>query len=199
MRIDFTPLSTKAMSQLEFAAQFSVDDLRAATNTYFDEIEAILVGFNDAQLIHEPNDPNATDNDAKTAEEVHMGWSLAHLVLHVTASAEEGAAISSMLARGVVVEGRYRYEPDWRTVTTRQQVMQRLTESRRMVLAYLEAWPDVPHLDVYRKFAPDSPFANAQRNAPATFLGGLNHLAGHLDQFREVAEQARSGVTAGRA
>ncbi len=198
MRIDFSPLSSNTKTPLEFAAQFTVDDLRAATNTYYDEIEAILAGFNDAQLIHEPVDPNAKDNDAKTAEEVHMGWSLAHLVLHVTASAEESAAISSLLARGVAVEGRFRYEPDWRTVTTRQQVMQRLMESRRMTLAYLEAWPDAPLLDVYRKFAPDSPFAKAQRNAPATYLGGLNHLSGHLDQFREVAAQARAGVTAGR-
>ena len=189
MQIDFTPLSSKTMTPLEFAAQYSLNDLRAAAATYLDSVRDLVQGFDDAQLIFEPSDPQAQDNYAQTAEEVNMGWSLAHLVLHVTASLEEGCAFSSLLARGVTAEGRFRYEPGWRDVTTRPQILTRIEESRRMCLAYLNTWPDEPHLDVYRKFAPDSRYANVKHNAPAAFLSSLSHLNGHLDQIREVIRQ----------
>jgi hypothetical protein len=194
MQIDFTPLSGGAVTPLDFAKNFGLNDLRATINTYLDTVRALVLDFDDAQLTFEPNDPKAKDDYAQTPDEVNMGWSLAHLVLHVTASLEEGAAISSLLARGVPVEGRFRYEPGWRDVTTRQQVLARIEESRRMCLAYLETWPDEPHLDVYRKFAPTSRFANVPHNAPAAFLSSLSHFSGHLDQLREVARQARGTV-----
>jgi hypothetical protein len=194
MQIDFTPLFNRSISALEFAEPFSLDDLRAATGTYLDTVLDLLKDFGDAQLTFGPDDPKAQDNFASTDEEVHMGWSLAHLVLHVTASLEEGAAISSLLARGIPIEGRFRYEPDWRTVTTRQQVLVRIEECRRMCLAYLDAWPDEPHLDVYRKFPDGSLFAAVRHNAPASFLFSMSHLVGHLDQFREVAAQVREAA-----
>jgi hypothetical protein len=194
MRIDFSPLTNKTVTPLEFSRSFTLDDLRSATDTYLVTIRDLVRDFDDESLIFEPNDPQAKDDYAKTPEEVNMGWSLAHLVLHVTASLEEGAAISSLLARGIPVEGRFRYEPDWRDVTTHSQVLQRIEESRRMCLAYLDTWPDEPHLDVYRKFAPDSRLANTQLNAPASYLFSLRHLAGHLDQFDDVARQARDAA-----
>ena len=196
MQIDFRPLSEKTMTPLEFAAQFSLDDLRAAVNTYLDTVRDLVKDFTDAQLVFEPDDPKAQDNYAATAEEVNMGWSLAHLALHVTASLEEGCAFSSVLARGIPIEGRLRYEPGWREVTSRQQVLTRIEESRRMCLAYLNTWPEEPHLDVYRKFPPDSRFANVSINAPAAFLSSLSHLNGHLEQFHEVARQVQNTAQA---
>ncbi len=194
MQIDFTPLFNRSITPLEFAEPFSLDDLRAATGTYLDTVRDLVKDFTDEQLIFQPTDPKAQDNYAKTPEEVHMGWSLAHLVLHVTASLEEGAAISSLLARGVPVEGRFRYEPEWRTVTTRQQVLARIEECRRMCLAYLNTWPDEPHVDVYRKFPEGSIFASVKHNAPASFLFSMSHLVGHLDQFKDAAAQVREAA-----
>ena len=191
MHIDFSPWANQTVTPLEFSRSFTLDDLRAATDTYLDTIRDLVQDFDDESLIFEPNDPKAKDEYAKTPEEVNMGWSLAHLVLHVTASLEEGAAISSLLARGVPVEGRFRYEPDWRDVTTSGQVLPRIEESRRMCQAYLDTWPDEPHLDIYRKFPPDSRLANMQLNAPASYLFSLRHLSGHLDQFEDAAQQAR--------
>jgi hypothetical protein len=196
MLIDFTPLFNKTMSALEFSRQFTLDDLRVATNTYLDIVRDLVQDFDDSQLTYDPKDDNARDDYASTPEEVYMGWSLAHLVLHVTASLEEGATISSLLARGIPIEGRFRYEPNWQAVTSRSQILNRIEESRRMCLAYLDTWPVEPHLDVYRKYPPTSRYANVQINAPAAYLNSMSHLAGHLDQFREVARQVRDAAQA---
>ena len=75
------------------------------------------------------------------------------MIAHVTASSEEGAAFSSLTARGIPASERPRYETPWRDITTVEQVIQRLEESRRMRHAYLDTWPDNPHLDVYREIS----------------------------------------------
>jgi len=194
MLIDFSKLFDPSSTPSVFAQQFTRDHLRVATNVYLDVIHDLVNEFDDAGLTFEPTDPDANDPDAKTTLEVTMAWSLAHLVLHVTASLEEGAAFSSLLARGIVIDGRLRYEPDWRTITTKSQVLQRIEESRRMSLAYLDTWPDQPHLDLYRKFPEGSRFASVQINAPASYLFGMSHLAGHIAQFEEAARQAREAM-----
>ncbi len=70
-----------------------------------------------------------------------VGWNVAHLVAHVTASSEEGAAVSSILARGIALEfePRLRAEVDWTTLTTTAACIQRLEESRRIRQGYLSA------------------------------------------------------------
>lgn len=189
MQVDFTPVKNKEVSLLEFSKQFSINDLKAMTNTSIDTLLAIIGDATDAELTFIPEDPHAHDPYAP-AEEQHKGWNLAHLVLHVTASSEEGAAFSSILARGIAVGGRLRYEADWQTYTTREQVLQRLEESRRIRLAYLDTWPDEPHLDVYRQF-PDDGKVRSPVNAKAAFLSSLWHEIGHYEQFRDAAHQAR--------
>src|SRR5690606_23614590 len=128
-------------------------------------------------------------------------WSIAHLVAHVTASSEEGAAFSSLLARGIPVRERPRYETPWREITTKAHCIQRLEESRRMRLAYLASWPDKPFLNVYQQELSERFLAKfGEKNAPAAFLFGLMHEVGHYDQFTEVkrqaleAKQLRAGV-----
>ncbi len=191
MLIDFSPLDNPDLKLYDFAQQFSIDDLRAATNASLDYILSVIGNADDAQVAFIPDDPLANDPFAPP-EEQHIGWSLAHLVVHVTASAEEGAAYSAILARGIPYprEPRLRNETDWHTVKTRAQVLQRIAESRRMRLAALDMWPDEPRLDVYRETSEKALERNGPSNAKAAFLSGLRHEAGHYAQMREVAHQA---------
>jgi hypothetical protein len=194
--IDFSPVNRGEIKMLEFARQFTLADLRAATNASIDTILNIIQDMSDEQMTFLPHDPEANDPYAVSGEE-HIGWSLAHLVVHVTASSEENAAFSSLLARGIAYprEPRLRYETNWHTVTTKAQCVQRLEESRRIRLAYLDTWPDEPFLDVYRQQSEQAIEKHGYMNAPATFLNGLKHEWGHFDQFREVARQARAAAS----
>lgn len=196
MLIDFTPVERGDLKLLEYSQRFTLDDLRAATNASIDTILDIIYDMTDQQMTFLPFDPDADDPHAVPGEE-KIGWSLAHLVVHVTASAEESAAFASILARGIPFpkEPRLRYETNWHTVTTKAQAIQRLEESRRMRLASLETWPDAPFLDVFREMSERSIEKVGYMNAPATFLGGLKHEAGHYAQFREVARQAREAFS----
>jgi hypothetical protein len=191
VRIDFSPVETQQMKLHDFAQQFSIDDLRAATNTSIDAILDMLGGADDAQMIFLPEDPLADDPFAPP-EERYLGWSLAHLVTHVTASSEESAAYSAILSRGIVYprEPRLRAEIDWHILKTREQVVQRLEESRRMRLAALDMWPDAPHLDVFREVSERFIERNGPMNAKSGFLNGLKHEYGHYAQIRETARQA---------
>ena len=150
--------------------------------------------MNDTQLSFIPDDPDAHDPYAPEGEQ-HIGWSVAHLVLHMTASAEEGAAYASLQARGIALpQGtRLRYEPDWHEVNTLSQITQRIAECRRMLLGYLDTFPDEPHLDVYRETRPDSPVQN-KVNAIGSFLFGLRHLDGHVAQIHEAKRQALEAI-----
>jgi hypothetical protein len=189
--IDFSSVERGDIKMLEFSKQFSVADLKAATNASIDTILEIIQDMTDAQMTFLPFDPDADDPHAVEGEE-KIGWSLAHLVVHVTATAEEGAAFSSILARGIPYprEPRLRYETNWHTVTTKAQTLQRLEESRRIRLAYLDTWPDSPQLDVYRELSEKAVEKHGHLNATATFLNSLKHEWGHFAQFREVRRQA---------
>lgn len=56
--------------------------------------------------------------------------------------------------------------------------------------AYLETWPDVPFLDVYRVISERFVAKFGNMNAPAAFLFGLSHEVGHYDQIKDVRRQA---------
>jgi hypothetical protein len=188
------------MKMLEFSQRFTNADLKAATNASIDFMLDVIEDMNDAQVTFLPNDPHANDPHAVPGEE-HIGWSLAHLIVHVTATSEEGAAYSSMLARGIPYprEPRLRYETNWHSVTSKTECIQRLEESRRIRLSYLDTWPDNPHLDVFRELSERALEILGPLNAPAAFLNGLKHEVGHHEQFLEVAQQARESVAAAGA
>ena len=192
--IDFSPLQDNISAILEFSAQFRADDLRTEVHSYLDELLAVVEDMNDAQLSFMPVDPEANDPYA-SEDEQHIGWSVAHLVLHVTASAEEGAAYASLQARGITLpQGtRLRYEPDWHEVKSQADIVQRMAECRRMLLGYLDTFPDEPHLSVYRETRPDSPVEN-KINALGSFLFGLRHFDGHMAQIHEAKRQALEAV-----
>ena len=192
MILDFTPVTDNQMKMLEYSNLFSVDDLKAATNESIDTLLKIVRSLSDIQVTFLPYDPEADDPYAKPGEE-KIGWSIAHLVVHVTASSEEWATYSSFLARGISypAEPRLRHETEWKTVTTTAQCIQRLEESRRIRLSYLSAWPDNPDLETKRELSPRFIERFGQFNAAACFLFGLKHELGHYAQFREVARQAK--------
>jgi hypothetical protein len=189
--IDFTAVVNREQKPIDLAAQHTLDDLRRATNESIDYLLEILQDLNDDDVTFDPDDPNADDPYAVAGEE-SIGWSLAHLVAHVTATCEEWAAYSSLLARGIAypADPRLRFETPWREITTQAQCVQRLEESRRMRLAYLDTWPDEPNYDTYRELSPRFIERVGPMNAPASFLFGLSHEIGHYEQFEDVRKQA---------
>jgi hypothetical protein len=194
---DFTPVDNHEMTLLQFSENFTVEDLKAITNESVDTLLKIVQGLNDTQVTFLPHDPEADDPYAKPGEE-KIGWSIAHLVVHVTASSEEWATYSSFLARGIPypAEPRLRYETEWKSVTTTAQCIQRLEESRRIRLGYLAAWPDKPNLEMKRELSSRFIEKFGEFNATTCVLFGLKHEFGHYAQFREVARQAKTSAAA---
>lgn len=189
--IDFSPIRDGQLSCLEYAQQENITaaDLKTYSDESVDFLLSLTEGLIDADIVFQPEDPEAHDPFAVEGEE-SIGWSFGHLIAHVTASSEEGAAFSSLLARGIAAAERPRYETPWRGITTAAQVQQRLEESRRMRNAYLQTWPDVPFLDVHRVISERFTERFGNMNAPAVFLFGLWHEVGHYDQIKDARQQA---------
>jgi hypothetical protein len=173
---------------LEWAEQtqatLSPQDVKRAVADWADGLESALDGLVDQSVTFFPQD---------AAAEGGYGWNLAHIILHVTAGMEEGTCVSSILARGIVLDDprqRLRYEPDWESFTSHDQVMARIRESRRMCLAYLDAWPDRPHLGNSRRF-PESISFKGHINCIGTVLVSLNHAVSHTAQIEDAVRQAK--------
>lgn len=185
--LDFTPIRNKEITFARFVADLTVDDLRELTNDMVDTMLDLIADCVDEDVTFVPPDPDANDPYAADEAETHMAWTLGHVIVHTTASAEESAAIAAELARGVEYHGRSRYEVPWRTVTTVRQCRRRLEESRRMRLASLEMWPAQPHLDnTYEPWR-----AIGEVNAVGRFALGLLHDDSHLGQLAEIVRQAK--------
>lgn len=185
--LDFTPVREKRMTVAELCAGLTIDDLRALTNEMIDAMLALIADCTDEDVVFQPVDPNADDPFAATPEEAGAAWTLAHVIVHTTASAEESAFLAAEMARGVPNHGRSRYEVPWQSVATIEQCRHRLEESRRMRLASLEMWPDQPHFDVCY-----TPWRGAgEVNCIGRFVLGLFHDDDHLGQIAEIVRQAR--------
>jgi hypothetical protein len=185
--IDFTPLLNEEKTIADLAEGLEAADLGDLTNEMVDLMQSLIAGCNDEDVVFVPHDPDAFDEWAATEEEISASWTLGHVIVHVTASAEEAAFLGAELARGVPRRGgRSRSEVPWQTVTTIAQCRQRLEESRRMRLATLDIWPDEPYLDNCYKRTRD-----LYINAPAQFLLGLLHDYKHIDQIAEIVRQAK--------
>ena len=197
MIIDFKPVKDGDMKMLEYSQQFTVDDLRNATNESVDYLLDLIKDMTDADIVFDPVDEGADDPHAVAGEE-EIGWGIGHLVAHVTASCEEWAGYSSLLARGVPypADPRLRYETPWRDIDTKAKAVQRLEESRRIRLAYLDTWPDEPHLETKRELSPRFIERVGEMNAAACFLFGFRHEINHYEQFVEVKRQIEARKTA---
>lgn len=200
MAIDFQAVRDGKMNISEYAAQFNIKDLRQATNDSIDLLLSLIANMNDADIVFTPEDPDANDPYAAEGEE-NLAWNMGHLIAHVTASSEEWASYSSLLARSVAygADPRLRYETPWQDVDSKAKAVQRLEESRRIRLGYLDTWPDNPDMENNRDLSPRFIARHGEMNATACFLYGLRHEVDHYDQIREVKRQieARSAAAAG--
>lgn len=188
--IDFSPLRNHEQTIQEFAHGFSHKNLIAETAEMVGLERAIVADATDHDVVFVPDDPEANDTFAGSDQDVKLAWTLAHVVVHATASSEESCAIALNLARGVKVEGRSRFEVPWESVTSAAQMNARLDESLRMRIAMLEAWPGQPDLEnSYTPYPRQGPI-----NAVARVLFGLSHDASHIEQLREIVRQAKAAA-----
>ena len=186
--LDFEAVRSKKLTVNELAASLSLEDLRRLTNEMVDAMEALMDGCVDMDVTFEPQDPTADDPHAATLEEKAMPWTLAHVIVHTTASAEEAAAVAAEMARGVAYHGRSRAETHWTMLKTTAACRARFAESRRMRLGSLELWPDQPDLGIMAEIIPGRPPVNAK----GRFVMGLLHDDAHLAQIAEVVCQAKA-------
>jgi alkanesulfonate monooxygenase SsuD/methylene tetrahydromethanopterin reductase-like flavin-dependent oxidoreductase (luciferase family) len=185
---NFKAVRDKEITLVELIADLTCDDLRDLTNEMIDAIGDLISDCIDGDVVFTPLDPEAHDPFAEKPEDIDLAWNLGHVIVHITASAEEAAALAAELARGVEHHGRSRYETPWETVKTIDECRQRLEESRRMRLASLDMWPDEPHLDNTYE-----PWSDAPRvNAIGRFVLGLMHDDSHIDHIAEIVRQARA-------
>ena len=180
--IDLGPIFRRERTAAEVVGHLTIADLRRESNALIDRVQQLIVECVDADVTFQPDDPHATP------EEGGVGWTLGHVVVHLTAGSEENAFLGAELARGVPPQGRSRYETPWESVQTIAQVRERLEESRRMTLACLDVWPDAPHLTLEAELWPGGP----SMNATARHALGIGHGHGHLDQIAEIARQSQA-------
>jgi hypothetical protein len=186
MMLNFQAVRDDEIEFKELIADLNKNDLVDLTNEMVDTMLARIEDCTDADVTFEPNDPEAHDPFAENEADVDMPWTLGHVIVHTTASAEESAALAAELARGVEFHGRSRSEIPWENVTTIAACRHRLEESRRIRLASLEMWPDQPFLDNTYE-----PWQGAPRvNAIGRFVYGLSHDDSHLGQITDIVRQA---------
>jgi hypothetical protein len=189
--LDFSQVRNKQITLIELAASLDRSDLRDLTNEMIDLQLHLIAECNDADVVMVPEDSEAHDPFAKEPEDVDLAWTLGHVIVHITASSEEAAAIAAELARGVKYHGRSRYETPWQEVKSVHQCRLRLEESRRMRISSLEMWPDNPNIDNVYKSRPGAP----PLNAVARYVYGLMHDDDHLEQISKIKRQAKSAQT----
>lgn len=184
--LDFASVKDGKLSYTDLTRNLTKTDLYRLTDEMIETMQAIIADAKDEDVDFVPQDP-AADDTFGIDEEKDLAWTLGHVIVHATASSEESAALAVTLARGLPVEGRSRYEVPWRTVHTVAQLSHRLEESHRMRRAFLDAWPDEPHLDTtYTPYSSLGPV-----NAVTRFVLGLSHDDSHVEQLREIMRQAQ--------
>lgn len=186
--LDFAAVRKKEKRFGELIDGLDRQELANLTNEMVDVMLGAISDCVDADVTFIPDDPEAEDSYASDPAEVNMPWTLGHVIVHTTASAEESAFLAAELARGVEFHGRSRSEVPWRRVTTIAQCRHRLEESRRMRLASLEMWPDEPYLDNAYQSRPGATPINAIRR----FVYGLSHDDSHLAQIADIVQQAKA-------
>lgn len=186
---DFTRVYNKEITVNELCAGLAPADLRRLTDEMVDTMLGLIAGCTDADVTFMPDDPAAYDKYAATPDELCVPWTLGHVIVHTTASAEECAFLAAELARGVSDRmGRSRYETPWQSVSAIAECRVRLGESRRIRQAYLEAWPERPHTGTTYRFRPDGPVFGAA----GLFAYGLFHDDSHLGQIVDIVRQAKA-------
>ena len=187
--LDFQLVRDKKITLQELVKDLTKDDLRRELNDMYDEISLLIADCTDGHVTFEPIDEKADDPYAIEGEE-EIAWTLGHVIVHLTASMEESAAIASELARGVEYHGRSRSEVPWQQARTIDYCRARLAESCRICLASLEMWPDTPYLE--NTYIPAE--GAIPHTAVSRFASGLRHTSDHLGQIAEINRQAKEAL-----
>ncbi|MBA2754357.1 MAG: DinB family protein [Chloroflexia bacterium] len=183
---DVTPVLAGHMTIEDYAEGITTGDLPAISGEVYDFLTEIAGRAGAAEIAFLPADEAASDGS-------ETGWRLAHVICHVTAGLEEGAALASTLARGAEVTGRSRFETPWASVRTPDQLRQRVAESRRMSDAFLQTWPDQPDLETT-----DTPVPRfGPLNAIHRHLLGIIHAESHRAQLAGILDQAAAASVSG--
>ncbi len=156
-------------------------DLYELTDQIFESVQNAISGITDAGVTFVPHDAALKEGD-------EQAYTLGHVIAHLTATLEETSSIGSALARGIAFEGRLRNEVEWKTIRTAQQVHSRFNESRRMCRAFLDTWPNAPHLDVTIIRIPHF----GAMNAIGVHVLGILHGESHIEQLQEIMRQAKT-------
>jgi len=189
--LEFERLKEESASFNELIIDLSVEALRELTDEMVSAIEQLIKDCDDDDVNFVPDDPSAEDPFASRQEDVDLAWTVGHVIAHITASAEESAALAAELARGVQFHGRSRYEVPWEDMDTIDKCHQRLAESRRMRLASLDMWPEEPHLEnVYQAWEGGPKVTPIGR-----FVLGLKHDFDHIEQIAEIIRQSHQSKT----
>ncbi len=185
--LDFQSVRDKKISLQDLVKGLGREDLRSNVIEMYDTIEKTIAHSTDTDVTFQPVDPLAKDPNAIQGEE-SLAWTLGHVIVHLTASMEESASIAEELARGVEYHGRSRWEVPFGKATTVDFCRKRLAESRRMCLASLDMWPDLPHMD--NTYLP--PIQGVlPHTAVSRFASGLKHASDHLEQIAEILRQSQ--------
>ena len=179
--IDFSAIRSGKTKYTDLISHIGYRDLRPYTDEAFEMVRASISSATDSAVTFVPYDPRSTEDD-------EYGWTLAHVIAHLTAILEGDAAIASLLARGVQIESglHLRYETPWEEIQTVQQVQARLAESQRICNAYLETWPEQPHLDTTVTLGPSL----GPMNAIGIHMFAIGHAYMHYEQLNEIVRQS---------
>ncbi len=181
LKLDPEAIFSGRQSYADAVREVRYSDLYTYTDEVYNEIGAIIANTNDVAVSFVPHDPASEEGG-------EWGWTLGHVIAHLTATYEEAAAAAAMMARGVNLEQRLRYEVPWETITSAEQVRERVEESHRMCRALLDAWPKAPHLEVEFTHIPQL----GPLNAIGRYVLGIFHAQSHLEQLREIMRQVAS-------
>ena len=186
--LDFSQYHSKETPLSRLVEHLQTEDLYNLTNQMINEMLLLIADCNDGDAVFVPEDPDAYDSAAATEEELRMSWTLGHVIVHMSASSEEAAAIAAEMARGVTRRrGRSRSEVPWQSVETIEDCRHRLEESRRMRLASLDMWPDNPDLENRVK-----DHRGDLLNPISRFIVGLAHDDSHLEQIAKIVNQSKA-------
>jgi hypothetical protein len=187
--LDFSRVRSKEVTVADIAKDLTVADLHRLTDEMVDTERSLIADTVDADVTFVPVDREANDRFAARPEDVNLAWTLGHVIVHTTASAEEAAALATELARSLEIKGRSRYEVPWQTVHTVEEIVHRLEESRSMRHGFLNAWPDQPNttLTYTATYQGATPV-----NSIGRFVQGLMHGESHLEQIKKIVSQARA-------
>ena len=184
-QLDIAALRAGKTTLADQTKSITLADLKSSATEMFDTLQALIADATDQAVLFVPKDPEAQSGD-------ETGWTIGHVIAHVTATLEEGCAIATQLARSVeIADGlRLRYETPWESFQTAAQVRARLAESRRITLAFLDAWPDQPNLQQTCIRIPIFGPMNAISNCVLGIVHGQMHVQQITDTLNQASQHA---------